>query len=76
MRLFVRKIFQIFCGPHLPEVTLRPIFIENKHWGCKGSLIIDARIKPHHAPELSVDKHVLDKVDELFHSVACLKPFA
>ncbi|MBK6822975.1 MAG: UbiD family decarboxylase [Saprospiraceae bacterium] len=51
-------------------------FIENKHWGCKGSLIIDARIKPHHAPELIVDKHVQDKVDELFHSVACLKPFA
>jgi len=27
-------------------------FTENKHWGCKGSLVIDARIKPHHAPEL------------------------
>ncbi len=23
-----------------------------KHWGCNGSLIIDARKKPHHAPEL------------------------
>ena len=27
-------------------------FTEHKHWGCKGPLIIDARIKPHHAPEL------------------------
>jgi 4-hydroxy-3-polyprenylbenzoate decarboxylase len=27
-------------------------FIENKHWGCRGGLIIDARKKPHHAPEL------------------------
>ena len=25
-------------------------FIENKHWGCQGPLIIDARLKPHHAP--------------------------
>ena len=27
-------------------------FTENKHWGCNGPLIIDARTKPHHAPEL------------------------
>jgi 4-hydroxy-3-polyprenylbenzoate decarboxylase len=27
-------------------------FTENKHWGCKGALVIDARVKPHHAPEL------------------------
>ena len=27
-------------------------FIEYKHWGCAGSLIIDARKKKHHAPEL------------------------
>ncbi len=26
-------------------------FIENKHWGCKGALVFDARKKPHHAPE-------------------------
>ena len=23
-------------------------FTEQKHWGCRGSLVIDARIKPHH----------------------------
>lgn len=37
-----------------------------KHWGCAGALIIDARIKTHHAPELVVDKAVSKKVDGLF----------
>lgn len=40
--------------------------IEFKHWGCKGSLVIDARIKSHHAPELVVDEKVKSKVDKLF----------
>jgi 4-hydroxy-3-polyprenylbenzoate decarboxylase len=40
--------------------------IENKHWGCTGSLIIDARIKPHHAPVLEVDKKTQARVDRLF----------
>jgi len=30
-------------------------FTEFKHWGCRGPLVIDARKKPHHAPELEVD---------------------
>lgn len=30
-------------------------FIRHKHWGCKGPIIIDARKKPHHAPELVKD---------------------
>ncbi len=38
-------------------------FVEHKHWGCKGSLIIDARIKPHHAPPLVQDAEVANKVD-------------
>src|SRR3546814_12412271 len=33
-------------------------FTENKHWGCSGSLIIDARIKPHHAPPLVKDPEI------------------
>lgn len=41
-------------------------FIEHKHWGCKGSLIIDARIKPHHAPPLIEDPIVEKRVDALF----------
>ncbi|MGF1924162.1 MAG: UbiD family decarboxylase [Bacteroidia bacterium] len=38
-------------------------FTKNKHWGCNGSLIIDARKKPHHAPELIKDKEVERKID-------------
>lgn len=41
-------------------------FIEHKHWGCNGPLIIDARIKPHHAPVLEVDPAVSRKVDGMF----------
>jgi len=41
-------------------------FTEHKHWGCTGPLIIDARIKPHHAPALEVDKKTKEKVDKLF----------
>jgi len=37
-------------------------FTAHKHWGCKGSLIIDARIKPHHAPPLVMDAKVEEKV--------------
>ncbi len=40
-------------------------FVENKHWGCKDSLIIDARIKPHHAPPLIKDPKVEKFVDSL-----------
>jgi len=41
-------------------------FMENKHWGCRGPLIIDARIKPHHAPAVVTDPEVEKKVDRLF----------
>lgn len=44
-------------------------FVEHKHWGCRGSLVIDARIKPHHAPELIPDPEVSRKVDERFGKV-------
>lgn len=37
-------------------------FITFKHWGCHGSLIIDARKKPHHAPELIPDQVISDSV--------------
>jgi 4-hydroxy-3-polyprenylbenzoate decarboxylase len=40
-------------------------FIENKHWGCRGPLIIDARLKPHHAPPLVEDPEVSRRVDAL-----------
>jgi 4-hydroxy-3-polyprenylbenzoate decarboxylase len=41
-------------------------FVENKHWGCKGPLIIDARIKPHHAPPVIVDSKVEEKIEKHF----------
>jgi len=37
----------------------------NKHWGCTGSLVIDARIKPHHAPPLEDDPAVVKRVEAL-----------
>ncbi|TPV97046.1 MAG: UbiD family decarboxylase [Myxococcales bacterium FL481] len=40
-------------------------FIANKHWGCHGSLVIDARRKAHHAPPLVEDPAVTARVDEL-----------
>jgi 4-hydroxy-3-polyprenylbenzoate decarboxylase len=40
-------------------------FIENKHWGCRGPLVIDARLKPHHAPPLIEDPVVSRRVDAL-----------
>jgi 4-hydroxy-3-polyprenylbenzoate decarboxylase len=36
-----------------------------KHWGCRGSLVVDARIKPHHAPPLVEDPLITKKVDAL-----------
>jgi 4-hydroxy-3-polyprenylbenzoate decarboxylase len=35
----------------------------HKHWGCRGAVVIDARVKPHHAPPLVEDPQTLAKVD-------------
>ncbi|WP_262249021.1 UbiD family decarboxylase [Parapedobacter soli] len=40
-------------------------FTRHKHWGCRGPLVIDARKKPHHAPELIKDAEVEKRVDAL-----------
>jgi 4-hydroxy-3-polyprenylbenzoate decarboxylase len=40
-------------------------FCVEKHWGCSGALVIDARVKPHHAPPLVEDPKVCKKVDAL-----------
>jgi len=37
----------------------------HKHWGCAGPLVIDARLKAHHAPPLEELPEVEKKVDEL-----------
>jgi 4-hydroxy-3-polyprenylbenzoate decarboxylase len=39
--------------------------VDEKHWGCRGSLVIDARIKPHHAPPLVESAEITRKVDAL-----------
>lgn len=36
---------------------------QDKHFGCQGSLVIDARTKPHHAPGLVEDPNVTRRVD-------------
>jgi 4-hydroxy-3-polyprenylbenzoate decarboxylase len=40
-------------------------FVDRKHWGCTGPLVIDARIKPHHAPPLEDDPAIEHRVDAL-----------
>jgi 4-hydroxy-3-polyprenylbenzoate decarboxylase len=40
-------------------------FTRQKHWGCLGSLVIDARAKRHHAPPLLEDPAVRRRVDAL-----------
>ncbi|MFO1063937.1 MAG: hypothetical protein U0892_08750 [Pirellulales bacterium] len=40
-------------------------FTQQKHFGVRGSLVIDARIKPHHAPPLVEDPEITARVDAL-----------
>jgi len=50
-----------------PAVDVDGIAAEtlHKHWGCHGSLVIDARVKAHHAPPLVEDPEVTRRVDAL-----------
>jgi 4-hydroxy-3-polyprenylbenzoate decarboxylase len=41
-------------------------FTHHKHWGCRGPLVIDARLKPHMPPPLDGDPAVTKRVDALF----------
>lgn len=41
-------------------------FTERKHWGCRQSVVIDARLKSHMAPPLETDPSVTARVDRLF----------
>ncbi len=40
-------------------------FTSEKHWGCRGTLVIDARIKPHHAPVLEEVPEIARRIDAL-----------
>jgi len=47
-------------------------FINHKHWGCTGPLVIDVRLKPHHAPPLIEDPKITRRVDALGKVGGCL----
>lgn len=40
-------------------------FVADKHWGCRGPLVFDARIKPHHAPLLEEPPEITRRVEAL-----------
>ncbi|HQW72264.1 MAG TPA: hypothetical protein PKZ91_10615, partial [Saprospiraceae bacterium] len=42
--------------------------MDHKHWSIDAPLIIDARIKPHHAPVLEDEPKVLEKANRFFTS--------
>ena len=46
-------------------------FYAHKHWGC-DNVIIDARIKPHHAPVLKMDPDVEKRIERFFVKGASL----
>jgi len=46
---------------------------ENKHWTCEIAMIIDARKKPHHAPELKVNDKTKESIEHFFKKGASLE---
>ena len=50
-----------------PAIDIHGIgaFTDSKHWGCRGSLVVDARVKPCHAPPLIEDPNIIKKVDAI-----------
>ncbi|KAB0669750.1 UbiD family decarboxylase [Oryzomonas sagensis] len=46
-----------------------------KHWGCSGPLVVDARVKPFHAPVLEDDPEVERKIETLGANNGPLKGF-
>lgn len=51
-------------------------FTENKHWGCHGAMIVDARKKPHHAPELRTDPGTEERIGRFFKKGGPLEKWA
>ena len=54
------------CNPAL-DIHGIGSFVKDKHWGCNGPLIIDSRIKPHHAPALIKDAETEKRIERLFN---------
>ncbi len=48
-------------------------FTEFKHWGCKSSIIIDSRSKPHHAPVLEKSNKIENQIDRFFEKGGSLE---
>ncbi|MDD5284301.1 MAG: UbiD family decarboxylase [Desulfuromonadaceae bacterium] len=50
-----------------PSTDIYGIAVETQghHWGCRGPLVIDARIKPFHAPVLEDDPEIERRIDAL-----------
>jgi 4-hydroxy-3-polyprenylbenzoate decarboxylase len=48
-----------------PDICGIGEFTVDKHWGCRGALVIDARAKPHHAPPLIEDPEIERRVERL-----------
>ncbi len=44
-------------------------FVDNKHWGCTGPLVIDARRKAHHAPELVEPPEIAERADRIVERI-------
>lgn len=42
-------------------------FTQYKHWGCRGPVVFDARLKPHHAPPLLRDPQVEKQIERVFN---------
>ncbi len=40
-------------------------FVQAKHWGCQGALVIDARVKAHHPSPLEEDPAIERRIDVL-----------
>ncbi|MFN7910473.1 MAG: UbiD family decarboxylase [Bacteroidota bacterium] len=50
--------------------------IEHKHWGCIGPMVIDARKKPHHAPELKILPETEQVIERFFKKGGPLEKWA
>ena len=63
------------CNPSHDVHGIKESFV-NKHWGCEGPLVIDARIKPHHAPPVEKDPAVEKRIDRIFAKGGSLQNIA
>ncbi len=54
------------CNPS-HDIYGTAAYAKHKHWSTPGPLIIDARIKPHHAPPVETDPATEKKIDRFFN---------